>query len=68
MQNLKLKIARIEKSMNQEDLAKLVGVSRQTIGYIETGKYNPSLNLCIEICKTLGKTLNDLFWEVRDEK
>lgn len=64
MKNKKIKIARIEIDMNQEDLAKSVGVTRQTIGLIEAGDYNPSLNLCIAICKTLGKTLNDLFWEV----
>ncbi|MNO85088.1 helix-turn-helix protein [compost metagenome] len=49
--------------MKQDDLAKAVGVTRQTIGLIEAGNYNPSLNLCIAICKALGKTLNDLFWE-----
>lgn len=63
MKNKKIKIARIECDMNQEDLAKSVGVTRQTIGLIEAGNYNPSLNLCIAICKALGKTLNDLFWE-----
>lgn len=49
--------------MNQDDLAKAVGVTRQTIGLIESGKYNPTLNLCISICKTLNKTLDELFWE-----
>lgn len=63
MKNNKMKIARIESNMKQEDLAKAVGVTRQTIGLIESGNYNPTLNLCIAICKTLGKTLNDLFWE-----
>lgn len=63
MKNKRLKIARIEKDMKQDDLAKAVGVTRQTIGLIEAGDYNPSLNLCISICKVLGKTLNDLFWE-----
>lgn len=63
MKNKKMKIARIECDMNQEDLAKSVGVTRQTIGLIEAGTYNPSLNLCIAICQVLGKTLNDLFWE-----
>ena len=58
-----MKIARIENDMNQEDLAKVVGVTRQTIGLIEAGNYNPTLNLCIAICRALGKTLNDLFWE-----
>ena len=47
----------------KEDSAKTVGVTRQTIGFIEAGNYNPTLNLCIAICRALGKTLNDLFWE-----
>lgn len=63
MKNLKLKVARIEKDLSQEELANIVGVSRQTIGLIEKGKYNPSLNLCISICKALNRTLDDLFWE-----
>ena len=58
-----MKIARMEHDMKQEDLAKAVGVTRQTIGLIEAGNYNPSLNLCVAICKALDKTLNDLFWE-----
>ena len=49
--------------MSQDDLAKAVGVTRQTISAIENGSYNPTLNLCIEICKATGRTLNDLFWE-----
>jgi len=63
MKNKRMKIARMEVDMNQEDLAKVVGVTRQTIGLIESGGYNPTLNLCIAICKALGKTLDDLFWE-----
>lgn len=63
MKNKRMKIARIELDMKQEDLAKVVGVTRQTIGMIESGNYNPTLNLCIAICKALNKTLNDLFWE-----
>ena len=63
MKNIKLKLARVEKDLSQEELATLVGVSRQTIGLIEAGKYNPSLNLCIKICKALSRTLNDLFWD-----
>ena len=58
-----MKIARIECDMSQEQLAEAIGVTRQTIGLIEAGNYNPSLNLCIAICKALNKTLNDLFWE-----
>lgn len=63
MKNKRMKIARIECDMSQEDLAKAVGVTRQTIGLIEAGDYNPTLNLCVAICKALDKTLNDLFWE-----
>lgn len=63
MKNKKIKIARIECDLSQEQLAEKVGVTRQTIGLIESGNYNPTLNLCIEICKALNKTLNDLFWE-----
>jgi len=60
--NIKMKLARIEKTLTQEDLAIIVGVTRQTIGLIENRKYNPSLNLCIKICKALDKTLDELFW------
>jgi putative transcriptional regulator len=63
MKNKRMKIARMEVDMKQDDLAKAVGVTRQTIGLIESGEYNPTLNLCIAICRALGKTLNDLFWE-----
>lgn len=63
MKNIRLKVARMELDMSQEDLAHAVGVTRQTIGMIETGNYNPTLNLCVAICKTLNKTLDELFWE-----
>jgi putative transcriptional regulator len=63
MKNIRMKIARMEHEMSQEDLANAVGVTRQTIGMIESGNYNPTLNLCVAICKVMGKTLNDLFWE-----
>lgn len=63
MKNKRMKIARIENDLSQEQLAEIVGVSRQTIGLIEAGNYNPSIKLCISICKALGKTLNDIFWE-----
>ena len=62
MKNLKLKSARALKDMSQDDLAKAVNVSRQTINAIEKGDYNPSINLCIAICKVLGVTLDGLFW------
>jgi putative transcriptional regulator len=61
--NKRMKVARVERDLSQEQLAEIVGVTRQTIGMIEAGNYNPSLNLCIAICKALNKTLNDLFWE-----
>ncbi len=63
MKNLKMKSARAAKDLSQEQLAALCDVSRQTISAIEKGDYNPTVNLCIAICKALGKTLNDLFWE-----
>lgn len=63
MKNLKMKSARAAKDLSQQQLADLVGVSRQTINAIEKGDYNPTIKLCIAICRTLGKTLDDLFWE-----
>ena len=62
-ENLKLKAARAAMDLTQEQLAEKVSVTRQTINAIEKGDYNPSINLCITICRVLGKTLNDLFWE-----
>lgn len=61
--NLRLKVARIEKGLSQQQLADAVAVTRQTISAIERGDYNPTINLCIKICKALEVTLNDLFWE-----
>ncbi|ACV61551.1 transcriptional regulator, XRE family [Desulfofarcimen acetoxidans DSM 771] len=61
--NLRIKAARAAKDMTQKDLADAVGVARQTMNAIEKGDYNPSINLCISICKILGKTLDQLFWE-----
>ena len=63
MKNLRLKSARAAKDLSQEELAKAVGVSRQTISAIEKGDYNPTIKLCLAICKVLGKTLDELFWE-----
>ena len=63
MKNLKLKAARAAKDLSQQALADLVGVSRQTINAIEKGDYNPTIKLCISICKVLDKTLDGLFWE-----
>ncbi len=61
-----MKLARVEKDLSQEKLAELVGVTRQTIGLIEAGKYNPSIRLCVGICRALGKTLDQIFWEEAD--
>ena len=63
VKNLKMNAARAGMDLSQEELAELVGVTRQTIGMIEAGKYNPTLNLCLAICKALHKTLDELFWE-----
>lgn len=63
MKNLRIKSARAAKDMSQKDLAEAVGVARQTINAIEMGDYNPSIKLCIAICKILDKSLDQLFWE-----
>lgn len=68
MKNLKLKAARAGKDLSQRALADLVGVSRQTIAAVEKGDYNPTINLCIAICRVLDKTLDDLFWEADDSR
>lgn len=61
--NEKMKRARLEKGLSQTELARIIGVSRQTINMIENGDYNPTIGLCRSICKLLGCTLDDLFWE-----
>ncbi|MBM6613831.1 helix-turn-helix transcriptional regulator [Desemzia sp. RIT804] len=61
--NIRLKVARTQMDLSQQQLADAVDVTRQTISAIERGDYNPTINLCIKICKVLGVTLNDLFWE-----
>lgn len=66
MKNLKLKSSRVAKDLTQQGLADAIGVSRQTISAIEKGDYNPTINLCIAICKELDKTLDQLFWESED--
>lgn len=66
MKNLRLKSARAGKDLSQQELADLVGVSRQTINAIEKGDYNPTIRLCLAICHVLGKTLDELFWEEED--
>ena len=63
MKNLRLKSARAALDMSQQQLADAVGVSRQTINAIEKGDYNPTIKLCLAICRALGRTLDELFWE-----
>ena len=63
MKNLRMKSARAAMDWSQQQLADAVGVSRQTINAIEKGEYNPTIRLCIAICRALGKTLDELFWE-----
>lgn len=61
--NLRIKSARAALDLSQKELAEAVGVSRQTMNAIEKGDYNPTVKLCIAICRVLGKTLDELFWE-----
>ncbi|SFA79401.1 helix-turn-helix transcriptional regulator [Clostridium frigidicarnis] len=61
--NLRLKSARAALDMSQKDIAEAIGVTRQTINAIENGDYNPTIKLCISICRVLGKTLDEIFWE-----
>ena len=63
MLNEKMREARQQKGISQTELAKLIGVSRQTVNMIENGDYNPTIALCLKLFKELDKTLNDLFWE-----
>ena len=63
MKNLRLKAARAARDLSQQQLAEMVGVSRQTINAIEKGDYNPTIRLCLTICHVLGCTLDELFWE-----
>ena len=63
MKNMRMKAARAARDLSQQELAEAVGVSRQTINAIEKGDYNPTIKLCVSICRTLGKTLDELFWE-----
>ena len=66
--NMKLKAARAERDMTQKALADAAGVSRQTINAIEQGEYNPTIKLCLTICRALGKTLDELFWEDEEDE
>ena len=68
MKNLRLKSARAGLDMSQQELAEAVGVSRQTVNAIEKGDYNPTIKLCRAICRVLGKTLDELFWEDEEDE
>ena len=59
----RLQALRRQAHLSQQELADAVNVSRQTINAIEKGDYNPTIKLCRAICRTLDKTLDDLFWE-----
>ena len=61
MKNLKMKSARVAKDLTQQGLADAIGVSRQTISAIEKGDYNPTINLCIAICKISGQNFRPAF-------
>jgi len=63
MKTVRMRLARVAAGLSQEQLARAVGVTRQTIGLMETGNYNPTLKLCLAVCRTLHKTLDELFWE-----
>ena len=57
-----LKEARHEKNISQTELAKMVGVSRQTISSIETGQFNPTAKLALILCIALDKSFEELFY------
>jgi len=61
-----LKVARIQVDLTQQQLAEKTGVTRQTISLIEKGNYNPTLNLCLEICYAVNKTLDEVFWRGKE--
>lgn len=68
MKNLRMKAARAARNLSQQQLAELVGVSRQTINAIEKEDYNPTIRLCCAICRALGTTLDELFWTEEEEE
>lgn len=61
--NLRMRAARARLGLSQAALAEKVGVTRQTVNAVESGDYNPTIALCVAICRTLGTTLDELFWE-----
>jgi putative transcriptional regulator len=61
-----VRLARVENDLTQQELADLVGVTRQTIGLIEADRYNPTIKLCLMLARVTGKTLDELFWIERE--
>ena len=64
----RVKDYRLLLGISQLDLAKAIGVSRHTINMIENNKYNPSLDLCINLAKALQTDLNSLFWNIPTDR
>ena len=64
----KLKEYRAQKGINQQELGKLVDVSRQTISLIERGDYNPSITLCLKLAKLFDVSVEDIFIYEEDEE
>ncbi|EOP32196.1 MULTISPECIES: helix-turn-helix transcriptional regulator [Bacillus] len=62
-----VKLARVKAELTQQELADVVGITRQTISLIEKGKYNPSLKLCLQICYAVNAKLDEIFWINREE-
>lgn len=58
----RIKVARAEKNISQGELARMVGVSRQTISSIETGQFNPTAKLALILCIALDKRFEELFY------
>jgi putative transcriptional regulator len=58
----KIRVARAEREITQEELAKMVGVSRQTISAIENGQFNPTAKLALLLCYALDKKFEELFY------
>lgn len=63
-----VKIARVKKDLTQQQLAEIVGITRQTVSLIEKGKYNPTLKLCLLICDAVNKSLDELFWIDKEDR
>lgn len=62
-----VRVARVQKDYTQQELAEIVGITRQTISLIEKGEYNPTLKLCLNICYAVDKGLDEVFWVDKEE-